>query len=150
MPSLYPAFDMPEPVEQQQTEPVPRYDKSYLFDFEKGDYVKDGAGRIVITDGHTAWKQWCIKAVLTQRFAFLAYGWDYGVEIDEATRSPARQVVEMEVKRTITEALLADLRTEVVNDFSFRWEGDQFWVSFVAIPVIGDTVRIEGVRIDAA
>ncbi|HHX87694.1 MAG TPA: DUF2634 domain-containing protein [Firmicutes bacterium] len=149
MPSLYPVFDMPELVEQQQTRPEPEYPDSYLFNFEKGEFVKDGAGRVVIADGYTAWKQWCIKAVLTQRFAFLAYSWDYGVEVSEALRSPTRKAVEMEMERTITEALLVDPRTQQVREFTFRWAGDQLWVSFVAVPVIGDAVHIKGVRIDA-
>lgn len=146
MQNLYPAFDMPEIVEQQQTQLEPEYPESYLFDFKKGDFVVDGAGRVVVADGHTAWKQWCIKAVLTERFAYLIYGWDYGAEIGDALKMPSRAAVGMEIERTITEALLVDSRTETVRDFSFKWAGDQLWVSFIAVPVIGEPVRIEVVR----
>lgn len=149
MQNLYPVFDMPEIVEQRQTQPVPDYPESYLFDFEKGDFVTDGAGRVVIADGHTAWKQWCIKAVLTQRFAFLAYSWDYGVELDRAIKMPTRSAVEAEIEGVIREALLVDPRTEKVDGFRFRWLGDQLWVSFIATPVVGEPAAIEGVRIDA-
>lgn len=148
MQNLYPAFDMPEIVEQQQTQLEPEYPESYLFDFEKGDFVTDGAGRVVVADGHTAWKQWCIKAVLTERFAYLIYGWDYGAEIENALKMPSRAAVEMEIERTITEALLVDSRTETVRDFSFKWAGDQLWVSFTVIPVIGEAARIKGVRVN--
>ncbi len=150
MQNLYPAFDMPEIVEQRQMRPEPEYPESYLFDFEKGEFVTDGAGRVVIADGHTAWKQWCMKTVLTERFACLAYGWDYGVEIEDALKMPSRAAVEMEIERTITEALLVDSRTETVKDFTFKWVGDQLGVDFTAIPVIGEAVRIEGVRVSAA
>lgn len=146
MPSLYPVFEMPEIVEQSQTRPEPEYPESYLFDFEKGEFVTDVAGRTVIADGHTAWKQWCIKTVLTERFAYLIYSWNYGVETEDALKRPSREEVEMEVERTITEALLVDPRTKMVREFSFEWSGDQLWVAFTAVPVIGDTVRIEGVR----
>lgn len=149
MASLYPTFEMPELVEQRQERPQPKYPKSYLFDFEKGDFVVDGAGRVVIADGHTAWVQWCIKTILTERFACLAYSWDYGVEVGGALRQPSRLAIEMEVERTITEALLVDPRTEQVRDFTFRREADQLWVSFVAASVIGDAARIEEVRVDA-
>lgn len=149
MASLYPAFDMPDLVEQQAPRPEPEYPENYLFDFKKGDFVIDGAGRVVMADGHTAWKQWCVKAVLTERFACLAYSWDYGVEVDEALKNPNRQAIEMDIERTITEALLVDPRTEQVQGFAFRWEADQLWASFVAVPVVGDAVRIKGVRIDA-
>lgn len=148
MPNLYPAFEMPELVEQARPKPEPEYPESYLFDFEKGEFVTDGAGRVVMADGHTAWKQWCIKTVLTERFAFLAYGWDYGAEIEDALKMPSRAAVEMEIERTVTEALLVDSRTETVRDFLFKWAGDQLWVSFTVIPVIGEAARIKGVRVN--
>ncbi len=142
MASLYPAFEMPDLAEQQAPRPEPKYPVSYLFDFEKGEFVRDGAGRVVTADGHTAWKQWCIKAVLTERFACLAYGWDYGAEMENALKNPTRKAVEMNIERAITEALLVDPRTEQVRNFTVRWEGDQVWVSFVAVPVVGGEVKI--------
>ena len=147
MANLYPVFEMPELIEQQQAQPEPEYPKSYLFDFEKGDFVPDGAGRIVIADGHLAWAQWCVKTVLTERFAYLAYSGNYGVEIDEALKQPTRAVVEAEVERTITEALLFDPRTYTVRDFSFEWRGDELYISFTVIPVVGKAIRIEEVKL---
>jgi hypothetical protein len=147
MTNLFPTFDMPELVEDQQPVPEPEYPESYLFDFDKGEFVLDGAGRVVIADGHTSWVQWCVKTVLTERFAFLAYSWDYGVEIEDALKSPNRTAVEAEIERTITEALLVDPRTELVRDFVFEWQADELYVSFAIVPVIGDAARIEGVRI---
>jgi len=149
MPNLYPTFEPPTIVEQEQPQLTPEYPKSYLFDFEKGDFVLDGAGRIVIADGHTAWAQWCVKTVLTERFAYLAYSRNYGVEIDEALKQPTRALVEMEIERTITEALMTDPRTKLVRDFAFRWHADELYVSFTAVPVIGDAARIEEVRLGA-
>jgi len=148
MPNLYPIFEMPELVEQQ-TQPKPEYPESYLFDFEKWDFARDAAGRIAIADGHTAWVQWCIKAVLTERFACLAYSRNYGAEVEQALKQPDRALVEMEIKRTITEALLVDPRTELVKDFSFKWHADELYVSFTIMPVIGDPARIEEVRLGA-
>ena len=147
MANLYPVFEMPELIEQQQTQPEPEYPESYLFDFEKGDFVRDTAGRIAIADGHRAWAQWCVKTVLTERFAYLAYSGNYGVEIDKALKQPTRAAVETEVERTITEALLADPRTYAVRDFSFEWRGDELYVSFTVIPVVGEEARIEGVKL---
>lgn len=149
MPNLYPTFEPPTIVEQEQPQLAPEYPKSYLFDFEKGDFVLDGAGRIVIADGYTAWVQWCVKTVLTERFAYLAYSWNYGVEIDEALKQPTHAAVETEVERTITEALIIDPRTEMVKDFSFRWYADELYVTFTVVPVIGNVARIEEVRLGA-
>ena len=149
MPNLYPTFEPPTIVEQEQPQLAPEYPKSYLFDFEKGDFVLDGAGRIVIADGHRAWVQWCVKTVLTERFAYLAYSWNYGAEVEQAIKQPDRALVEMEIERTITEALLVDPRTELVRDFAFRWHADELYVSFTAVPVIGEPARIEGVKLGA-
>lgn len=149
MPNLYPTFEPPTIVEQEQPQLTPEYPKSYLFDFEKGDFVIDGAGRIVIADGHTAWAQWCVKTVLTERFTCLAYSWNYGAEIEQAIKQPDRALVEMEIERTITEALMADPRTESVRDFRFKWYADELYVSFTAVPVIGEPASIEGVRLGA-
>jgi len=125
MPNLYPVFEVPELVEQQQTEPAPKYGKSWLFDFKKGDFVLDGAGRVVEADGHTAWVQWCIKTILTQRFAYVIYSSDYGTELEEAQKQPDRKAVEIELERAITEALLVDPRTEMVKDFVLSGKGIQ-------------------------
>jgi len=147
MPDLYPTFEPPTIVEQEQPQLAPEYPKSYLFDFVKGDFVLDGAGRIVIADGYTAWVQWGVKAVMTERFSYLAYSGNYGVEIEEALKQPTRAAVETEVERTITEALLADPRTYAVRNFSFEWRGNELYVSFNVIPVVGDAFRIEGVNL---
>jgi hypothetical protein len=143
MPNLYPTFELPTIVEQQQLPLAPEYPKSYLFDFEKGDFVLDGAGRIIIADGYTAWVQWCVKTVLTERFAYLTYSQNYGTEIETALKQPSRQAVEAELERTITEALLMDPRTEMVRDFRFTWEGDQLRVAFTVVPTVGDPEWLE-------
>ena len=143
MPNLYPVFEVPELVEQQQTEPAPKYGKSWLFDFKKGDFVLDGAGRVVEANGHTTWMQRCIKTILTQRFAYVIYSSDYGTELEEAQKQPDRKAVEIELERAITEALLVDPRTEMVKDFVFEWEGDTVKVSFVAVPVVGPPEQLE-------
>ncbi len=142
MPDLYPVFNMPELIEEQAVK-TPEYGKSWLFDFEKGDFVVDGAGRIVIADGYTAWVQWCVKTVLTQRFAHVVYSFDYGTELEEALKQPSMKAVEAKLERAITEALLADPRTEMVRDFAFEWEGDAVKVSFTAVPVIGEPAQLE-------
>ena len=143
MSNLYPVFEMPEIDDPQQAEPAPRYGKSWLFDFKKGDFVLDGAGRVVEADGHRAWIQWCVFTVLTQRFAHVIYSFDYGTELKEALRQPSRRAVEAELERVINEALLADPRTEMVRNFVFEWEGDSVKVRFTAVPVIGEPAQLE-------
>lgn len=142
MPDLFPTFEMPAIVEQEPSI-EPKYPKSYLFDFEKGDFVRDGTGKVLTSDGHTAWVQWCTKTLLTERFSHLAYSFNYGVEIEKAVKEKSRKTIETEIERTITEALLIDPRTESVSDFSFEWNGESLFVSMLAIPVVGSSERIE-------
>lgn len=143
MPQLFPVFEAPQIVEQQQTQTGPKYGRSWVWDFATGDFVLDGRGRPVEADGHTAWVQWCVKAVLTQRFAHVIYSSDYGAEIEDALKQPTRSAIESEIKRTITEALLVDPRTETVRDFAFSWSGDELTVAFTVVPTIGSPERLE-------
>lgn len=142
MPDLYPTFEAPEVVEVP-TEAAPEYPKAPLFDFVQGDFVMDGAGRVVMADGHRAWVQWCIKTVLTERFAYAIYGPDYGTELQEAKKQPDRAAVEVWIEREITEALLIDPRTEMVQDFTFNWRGDELTVGFTVVPVVGTPEHVE-------
>lgn len=142
MPSLFPTFDAPVLAELDAQTTV-QYPKSWLYDFEQRRVMVDGSGRVVMADGLTAWAQWCIKAASTARFAHLAYGPDYGCEHDTALREPTRQAVESALERVITEALIVDPRTQVIRDFAFEWHGDEVYVSFTAVPVIGDPRRLE-------
>jgi len=98
---------------------------------------------VVEADGYQAWAQWCVKAVLTERFAHVIYSDDYGAELEQALKQPSRKAIEAELERVITEALLVDPRTEVVRDFSFEWQGDEMYIAFTAVPVIGTQERIE-------
>jgi phage baseplate assembly protein W len=134
---------MPSLVEQQRAEPVPKYGKSWLFNFEKGDFVLDSAGRVVPADEHAAWVQWCVKTVLTERFTYAIYSSDYGAEVERALKQPSRKAVEAELERSITEALLADPRTELVKDFAFEWQGDAVKVGLTVVPVVGPPKRLE-------
>jgi hypothetical protein len=141
---LFPTFPMPATVDQrQQTAPQVEYKPSYRFDFEKGDFVVDGAGRVPLLDGHAAWGQWVVKTVMTERFAFLAYSNRHGVELDRAVRQQHRPVAEAELARSITEALLQDPRTGAVSDFRFTWRGDELTVRFTASPTIGTPITVE-------
>lgn len=143
MDQLFPVFDAPDLVDASAEAQSTTYGTSWLFDFEKGDFVTDGSGRVVTCDGYTAWAQWCVKTVLTERFAYLAYSSDYGVEMDNALAHPDPKAVQSEVERTITEALLVDPRTESVQNFTFSRSGDGLAVAFELVPTVGTPTRVE-------
>ncbi|MFZ7103381.1 MAG: DUF2634 domain-containing protein [Peptococcaceae bacterium] len=143
MPNIYPVFSAPELAAREANLQTVRYGKSFHFDFAKGDFTLEGDGKVSETDGYQAWVQWCLKAVLTRRFTYLAYSGQFGMERDGIRRIPARNGVQAELARVITEALLADPRTEAVTDFAYDWQGDGVRVGFTVKPVIGTRERLE-------
>lgn len=141
MPNLYPVFEMPSLAESEPA--APKYGEGIMFDFLAGEFVFDGRGNLSATDGHTAWAHWCIKAILTTRYAHLAYSHNYGSETNLISRQPSRRAAEAEIERVVTEALLADERTQTVKDFSFAWTGSQVSVACTVTPTIGQDAEIE-------
>lgn len=105
-----------------------RYDKEYKrapkWDPDIGDFVRDGSNRIVEADGQENYQVWCLKILQTERFACLSYEDEIGVEMENALADDDHDTVESMMKRTITEALMANPRTIAVTGFSFAWNGD--------------------------
>lgn len=146
--ALFPSIPNPRMVPPRNVEVVP-YPRSWDFDYEAGEFRMDGSGRFVIADGYLAWAQGCVNRVMTERFAYLAYSDQYGVEIDRALRQPGRLTREAYLQRTIVEALMGDRRTGQVSDFVFDWnptEGgttaDRLAISFTVAPAVGTKRRI--------
>lgn len=116
------------------TETSARYDEKYkpsiAWDIEKGDFVRNGANRLTACSGREAYKTWCYKTILTERFACLAYPDTIGTELEQAKKEKSNAAVESAVERTITEALMVNPRTEYVRGFQFSWEREQLLCSF--------------------
>jgi len=121
--TLFPTFDVPDFIEEDDTE-AEKYKKSIYWDLNVGDFVRDGANRILQSSGKDAYMQWCYKIACTERYAYLAYPDTIGVEMIDAMDQLTHDAVESCIERTISEALLENPLTEYVNDFSFEWQGD--------------------------
>ena len=61
---LFPVFDLPEIPDDPEYEE--RYRSSVAFDFDKGDFVRDGSNKMVRADGREAFMQWCWKVIQTE------------------------------------------------------------------------------------
>jgi phage baseplate assembly protein W len=84
------------------------------------------AGKI---DGLEAVKQAVFKILQTERYAYMAYSFDYGVELQSLMgQSPA--YAQSELRRRIAEALLQDARILDVRDFQFEQTEDSMTVRF--------------------
>ena len=109
-----------------------RWGISPRFDFETGDIVLDGAGRVDMADAADSWRQWCVKAVHTQRGAYRAYSDSFGADMEWAMRQTGSEARSEAPPNTITDALKADPygRTLAVGGFEFDWSADGVDVSF--------------------
>jgi phage baseplate assembly protein W len=93
--------------------------KTYLFDFEKGDFVvKDG--KLIECDGIEAIKVWIEKILRTEKGRFAIFDdTDYGCHIEDlivGNNYPV-EYIEAELKREIEEALLLNSKISSVNNF---------------------------------
>lgn len=136
--TVIPVFDVSEEIETEQYDTA--YRKSIKWDFEKGDFVRDGAGRLVECDGKEAYMTWCYKVAQTERYVCLAYPDSIGTELEIAIADDDEKIVESMVKRTITDALMVNPRTEYVNNFEFQFDTDAVHCSFEVKGVDWDEV----------
>ena len=126
MPSLYPTFKMPKMALRQRKPVEKTYQQAPMFDYETGDFVRDGANRIVMADGKEAFMEWCLKQCVTERSSRLAYSDKLGVEIVKATAGASDPAaVQSDIERTITEAIMVNPATEYVRNFEFSWNGGE-------------------------
>ena len=82
-----------------------------------------------ITDGLEAVKQAIYFTLNVERYEYLIYSWNYGVELRDLIGMPVSYCM-AELERRIRGALLQDDRINGVGNFSFETEGRKLHVSF--------------------
>lgn len=89
-------------------------------------------------DDLEAMKQAIYKILLTERYQYIMYSWNYGIELIDLYGEPVSYVCP-ELERRITEALLWDDRIESVTDFEFDLpKKGVIHVSFTVHTIFGD------------
>ena len=126
---LFPVVDISEFPEEDTG--IEKYKPSVYFDFEAGDFRRDGANRMMEASAREAYIQWCLKVTATERESFLAYDSDIGTEFEELSRLPDYESRESEIEATITDALMVHPATEAVYDFEFEHSADECRVTFI-------------------
>ena len=144
---LFPVIDPPEPIEDSGLYDM-QYHPSVTWDWEKGDFARDGSNRMTACSGQQAYRDWCLKACMTERYSCKAYEPAIGTEMEAALREPTHEAVKSAIERTITEALLVNPRTEYVRNFTFDVEADQMWCGFAVKGIDWEEfslrIRLEG------
>lgn len=85
--------------------------KNYKMDFEKNIIIG-------FCDELEAMQQVIYKILNTERYQYIIYSWDYGVELIDLYGEPMTYVCP-ELERVITEALIQDDRIDSVDNFEF-------------------------------
>jgi hypothetical protein len=122
-------LEFEEVLEQEQGQPIRL--RSFLFDFDTGDFVlKDG--KLIEIVGIEVIKQWIEMTVRTERNKFKVYeGTDYGIQLEDLIGSSyPHDFIEAEMKRELTESLIAHPAIQSISNFSLIREGEIGKVSF--------------------
>ena len=94
--------------------------KSYLFDFNKGDFVvRDG--KLVERDGMDALKVWIEKILKTEKGRYRIYdGTGYGCQLEDLIigNTYTLEFTEAELKREVEEAILKNPLVISVSNFA--------------------------------
>jgi hypothetical protein len=116
------------------------YRNGIAFDYETGDFKRDGMNKIQDSNGIQSWKDWCINCLQTERYKHLAYSTDFGIEMDAAMNASSREEAEAILSRQITEALMADpyKRTDYVSDITYYWNAPDAVSADVTIHGVAD------------
>lgn len=152
MPELFPTQEpglTQETTEEETAANLLQTGKTWLFDYETGDFVRTPDGRVKRVEGLEAYIQWARKTLATPRYKHLAYSGQYGQEFEDLIgRDLTKQAVESEIQRIVTETLMVNPQTVEVGQFSFEWQEDALFYTCSVLTVFGEAQlegRIEGV-----
>ncbi|MFL8801862.1 MULTISPECIES: DUF2634 domain-containing protein [unclassified Clostridioides] len=148
MPNLFPQNETFETVElKNNNENELDLKGSFLFDFEKGEFVKNADGTLKRCNKVEAYKQWCQKAILTPRYKRSAYSSVFGSEIKDLIASNLSQnAKELEISRLIKETILVHPYTKEVSNFIFNWLENSRFVNyeFDVLTIDDENIVIDG------
>ena len=114
---------------------------SYTFKLNINDENIKG-----FVDDLQAVKQAIFLILNTQRYQYLIYNWDYGVEFDDLIGSEKNYAI-VQIQSRITDALLQDDRIEAVVDFEFKTNKKSITAYFVVKTIFGDIETQKAVNI---
>lgn len=142
---MFPTLNLDNVIEETEQEESQIQGKTYLYDFEKGDFIiKDG--RLVKADGIEAIIVWIEKILRTEKFKCKIYKKDeeideYGTTIKELIqgRKLPQFFLQSELRREIEEALQKHNEIERIEDFRTEQNFATLKIYFTVILKNGET-----------
>lgn len=117
--------------------------RTFKFNFEKNEFVTDVMGRSVITNNPEEVLEQVVNKVLhDRRYKNIIYPDSYGNEIDTVLeQDDPFEVVECELQRVYSEALIYHSLIENIAHFSASYEGDKIICEFIVIGIDGTQIK---------
>lgn len=141
------------PILEQEIEEVTYEDRTYKINFHTDIMRNTGVVNLTMTvnedavegkdrisgyiDGIEAIIQAIYLILSTERYQFIIYSWDYGVELVDLFGKQMPYVMS-ELPRRIKDALTQDNRIEDVVDFEFETHKQKLHTTFNVITNLGD------------
>ena len=123
--------------------------QTFKFDFEKKEFVTDVMGNAIMTGNPNELLEQVVNKILhDRRYKNLIYPDSYGNEIDLIlNQDDPYEVVECELRRVFTEALVYHPLIASLSNFEITGEGDMIFCEFVVNGVDGTSIHyVEGVH----
>lgn len=124
---------------------IPSIDTNFMQNIKTMSYPsltykisEDGTRMQESVDGMEALKQSIYLILNTERYAYLIYSWNYGVELCDKIGSNM-QLECLAIKTAICDALMQDDRITSVDNFNFSQSKKILNISFTVHSTFGDT-----------
>ena len=117
--------------------------KTHRMELHEGAYI------LGFVDSQKAMEQAIYKIIRTERYKYIIYSWNYGIELEDLFGMPVEYCV-VELERRISEALLQDNRITAVNGFEFDTESERGTIlikKFIAETVFGEIQINDGLSV---
>lgn len=132
--SVFPFID-PDSLETSRETALPMF-REYAYDYENNCLLLRN-GQTYLVEGNEALRIWIFKALITERFRYVAYDSDYGSEIDTLIGGLNSRVILSELKRFIIEALMVNPYILELSNFQFTQSGSGVRVEFDCATIYG-------------
>ena len=107
--------------------------KEYELDFNTGQLT----GKIL--EGKAALKMWIYKVLLTNRYIYTIYSWDYGQDLEELIgRGYETDFIKSEVERRVQECLMINEHIKGCHNFDISFINDTLKISFTVNTTFGE------------
>lgn len=124
-------------VEEENSLPV---FTEYAWDFVNDKFFYEFGKHKIVTENE-ALKVWIYKTLKTERWRYLAYDNDYGIELEQFIGKRTNNAASAgEVEQYISEALLVNPYIQSIEEIQYSIEGDALAYKISLTTIYGDLI----------